>query len=373
MDENEIYEALGVKPPEAGEARLQGAGEAAQAPVSGEDADRAVVGESPMTRADGGTAEAPPQEETGGGEGAEPQESQGSQESPEEPHLLQEEQDGADGIQGPSLSDLRSANDRSRHSPDGERQEARWRAMTEQAVSRALEAERARNQAQWDEFFASAGLKNNLDGGKPITSLDEFHAWKTRYDRMRLERDLQEGKLSPEAFEAAVRAEVERAAARPATGQTPGGDAAGQTPPAAAPQRAAAQVTQAQIDAELAEIHRLDGSVSGLADILKMDTGGAFRDAVRRGHSFLDAFKLANFDRLQNARQNEAAQRAAQAARNSARSKDHLRASVGGGKEGAAAVPGDVMELYRQLMPKATDAEISGHYNRMLRETNRGG
>ena len=36
--------------------------------------------------------------------------------------------------------------------------------------------------------------------------------------------------------------------------------------------------------------------------------------------------------------------------------------------EGSVAVPAETLELYRQLMPKATDAEISAHYNKTLHD-----
>ena len=64
----------------------------------------------------------------------------------------------------------------------------------------------------------------------------------------------------------------------------------------------------------------------------------------------------------------QVAQRAAQAARNSARSKEHLLPSGGKAGEVSVAVPGDVMEMYRMMMPGASEAEIIAHYNRMQRE-----
>ena len=121
------------------------------------------------------------------------------------------------------------------------------------------------------------------------------------------------------------------------------------------------------MDQELAEIHRLDPSVETLEDIMGMDTRDAFVAAVRRGNSFLDAFRLANFDRLQESRRQETAQRAAQAERNRTRSKEHMTATGTRG-EGSVAVPAETLELYRQLMPKATDAEISAHYNKTLHD-----
>lgn len=347
MDEKEIYEALGVTPPE-GEPPAEGE------PEAGSEA----------------AAETGPAEEPEEGEAEGQEEQPGGGEKPEDGEAAPDENERSDGAESQPRENL----------------EAKWRAMTEQAVSRALEEERARNKAQWDAFFSQAGLKDNLDGGKPIHSLEEFQAWKARYDRAKLEKDLSEGKLSPEAFEAAVRAEVEKVAGTAPVGrddparrsvnvQEAAGGAPGSSHPVGRPEgrlRAGAtpgpQVSEEQINAELAEIHRLDGGVNGLEDILRLETGGAFREAVRRGHSFLDAFKLANFDRLQQRRQAEAAQRAAQAARNNAASKEHLKASAGKSGGSATPVPGDVMEVYRLLMPGASEAAIMEHYNKSLKE-----
>lgn len=238
-------------------------------------------------------------------------------------------------------------------------QEPRWQAVAQQMIAQAVAEERAKNQAEWNAFFAAASLKNSLDNGKPITNLEEFRQWKAAYDRAKLEQDLKEGRLTPEMLESMI---AQKIADRPATGDK-------QTMQAVHERSQAPEVTQEQINAELAEIHRLDNSVNGLEDILKMDTSTAFQDAVRRGHSFLDAFKLANFDRLQSQKQNEAAQRAAQAVRNNARSKEHLRPSVSKGGSASVAVPGDVMEMYKMMMPDASEEDITAHYNRMLKET----
>jgi len=334
MDENDIYAALGMTPPAAGQ-------------------------DSQETAPPAGQAETPPEGQGGASSESSAAETDASGAEDQDPQAgTGEEQDAPGGPEGASETGKPSGQEQ-----DAAALEARWRALAAQAAQRAVEEERARNQAQWNDFFASAGLKNNLEGGKPITSLEEFRQWKEQYDRTKLEQDLKDGKLTPEGLEAIVRAAVGRRT-----------EPVNQTPEQAMPiPGTPMEVTQAQIDAELAEIHRLDGSVNGLEDILRMETGGAFQDAVRRGHSFLDAFKLANFDRLRSRAETEAAARAAQAARNSARSKEHLKASSPKGN-GSTPVPGDVMEIYRLMMPGASEADIQSHYNRTLKETeHRGG
>lgn len=124
---------------------------------------------------------------------------------------------------------------------------------------------------------------------------------------------------------------------------------------------------QNRIRQELQAIHQLDGSINSVEDILKMDTAPLFREAVQRGCSFLEAFQLANFDAVKNAQRQEAAQRAAQAAINSARSKEHLY-PTSSQISSVLSVPTEVMEIYRELLPQAKTADISSHYNRVMRE-----
>lgn len=325
MDENEIYEALGLTPQEAGP--LDGG----EAPQEGQEAPQ--DGEAGEASGDSATApfhraQAPGAPVTRSSDGGE---------------TPREGQEAPDGGGAESPADL----------------ESRWRALAQREVQRAVAEEQARNQSAWTDFFRRAGLKNSFTGDA-ITSKEEFDKWSEAYEAARLSQELQEGKLTPEALDRAVAANPTVKRAEALLRQQ-----------AEARQAQELADFQAQVDRELAEIRKLDPGIRELPDILKLETGGAFQEAVRRGHSFLDAFRLANFDRLQSQRQAEAAeaaQRAAQAARNNARSKDHLLPSGGKSGEGSVPVPGDVMELYRSLTPKATEAEITAHYNRALKD-----
>lgn len=322
FEENEIYEVLGVTPPAEPEGHEDPAGEVGPEGI-------APAGDAPEEEQNEGTAE-PSRGAAAGGLSA--------KSSAKRSFTEQEAEEELEPDQEPAREEAERA-----------QQEAIQRAVAE-AVSR----ERERAQEEWREFFSRAGLRNSVSG-EAITSREEFEAWYRSYEAEKISRELKEGKLTPEALDAAVRNSLRRSgnhAQQQENGNHPDGER---------------QVTQADIDRELAEIHRMDGSVNGLEDILKLETGPAFRDAVRRGHSFLDAFKLANFDRLQQQRQAEAARRAAQAARNNAASKEHLKSSAAKGS-GSTPVPGDVMEMYRVMMPGATEAEITAHYNRMLKD-----
>ena len=58
-------------------------------------------------------------------------------------------------------------------------------------------------QADMAAFFARANLKNTVTG-KPITTMEEFDAWRADYDAAKLQKDLKAGKLTPEALRSAV-------------------------------------------------------------------------------------------------------------------------------------------------------------------------
>lgn len=221
-------------------------------------------------------------------------------------------------------------------------------AAIDAAVKTAVEDERARTKGQMEAFFAKAGMKNTVTG-KPITTLEEFDAWQADYEAARLQKDLKAGKLTPEALRSAVE-------------QTPAIQALKkqQEQQAAADEQRRQAEAKARVDAELAEIHKMDPTISTVEDLLSMPSAKAFYDLVRKGNSFLDAYRLANFDRLQAAR----AEAARQQAMNNARGKDHLTGTGTPQGTGAATVPPDEMRAFKLFNPTATEAEITAWYNK---------
>ena len=217
-------------------------------------------------------------------------------------------------------------------------------------MKQAVEEERARAKGQMEAFFSRAGLKNTVTG-KPITTLEEFDAWRADLDAAKLQKDLKAGKLTPEALRSAVE-------------QTPAIQALKkqQEQRAAEDEQRRQAEAKARVDAELAEIHKLDPAINTVEDLLSMPDAKAFYDLVRKGNSFLDAYRLANFDRLTTAR----AEAARQQALNNARGKDHLTGTGTPQGTGAATVPPDVKAEYLAFNPGATDAEIQKHYNRYM-------
>lgn len=144
-----------------------------------------------------------------------------------------------------------------------------------------------------------------------------------------------------------------------------------------AAQLAQAREAQAQRQAamdwygkQIQEINALDAGadIKDIDDLAKRDPQ-AFRvmlGAVQGGMSLVQAYQAIHASRLIQA----AAQAAEQRARNQAGSKSHLTPL--GGKGGAAedvSVPADVAETYRELNPGITEAEIRKMYADYLKET----
>lgn len=292
LEEHEYYEALGLTPPEPEDDEL----------TPEEQADE--TGESPAP-----TDETTPEDEQPPAEAEE-------QSPPEEPP--------ADDA--PTAEQMR----------------------IDAAVQAALEAERQKTNQRLSAFFAKAGLRNPLDGNKPIDSLEAYEAYQQAYDAQQMQRRLKAGQLTPEDLQAAIAATPEMQRLRQ------------QEQERQAQEQAAQQAAQkAQIDAELTEIGKLDPTVKTLEDILRQKTGKEFAAKVRQGYSFLDAFRLANYQRLM-----DGAAAAAREKETLARSKEHLAPHGKGKGQGAPSVPAEVSQMYDALIPGMTAEEKQKHWAR---------
>lgn len=314
MNEASIYEALGVTP----------------------------KGESEKTQETAAPAATEASQPDGQGEKA--QETAAPAPTGTEP-TAQEKTDETPAEAGAKASEL---TEEQRRNNAAQRRRQEQDAAIQQAVNAALEQERAKSKGEWDAFFKRANLKNTVTGA-PITSLEEFQKWEAEYSAAKLERDLKAGKLTPEALNEAISKNptVQRAQ------QIVDRDDAEQ-------KQKNDEATQAQIAAEIAEIHKLDPTISTAADLLKMPNAKEFYDYVRRGYTFFDAYYMLNRTKLEE----QAAEAAKAQAMNAARSKDHLNATGAGRGAGAVTVPAEDMKLFKLLNPDATEAEIQAYYNK---------
>lgn len=218
---------------------------------------------------------------------------------------------------------------------------------TQARVEAAVRAEREKAAADLKKVFAKAGMTDRYNGNKPITTMEEFEAWDKAGQAAGLSRRLQEGKLTAEDFQQAVDnspavQEARRIAERLRQKE----------------QAQAKEEYQVLVEQELAEIRKLDPSVTDLKSILDRDTGAEFSKLVQEnGLTFLQAFRLANSEQLSRAQAMAAAEGKARAQHG----KDHMRSTVApGGAFGE--VPRGTVELYRQLDPEMTMDEIRKDY-----------
>ena len=260
---------------------------------------------------------------------------------------------GAGGGDGAMPEEQRRANAALRR--QREQQEAISRAVSE-AVSAEREKLRAEAQAEMSGFFRDAQIRNPIND-TPITNMDEFRAWKREHEAGQMRRDLEEGRLTPEAIERAV-------ASSPAMKRA---EEVLRKSEEAARQRDLAEFHK-RVESEVSEITKLDPAVKSLDDIMAMPTAKEFTALVQRGNNYIDAFRLANWERLSSAAAQAASAAAKQQAISNIDGKGHMATAAGSPRGGGSVpVPAGEMSLFRELMPDATEAEIRDYYNKNAR------
>lgn len=230
---------------------------------------------------------------------------------------------------------------------------ARRKAEAERdaAIAQAKAEAAAEAQKVIDEAYRNFGLTDPYTK-KPITTKAEYDAYKQKRDIEQRAAFVKKAGMTEEEFTEFVSNLPEVKAANEKMAE------------AEEAQRIAKEAeAKAKIDEQIKEIGKLDPSIKGVADLKKMQNYDRFYNLVKIGNSFIDAYKLANMEQLTAASVNSAKQ----AAINSIESKQHLSATATRGT-GSVSVPTSVMEQYRALNPKATDAEILKHYNKYVKK-----
>ena len=249
--------------------------------------------------------------------------------------------DGADGGNEPMTPEQRREN-------AARRRQQEMQTAIDNAVAAARQQEREKINAETKSFFERAQIKNSYNG-QPITNMDEFMAWNEQHRKEQLAAGLKSGKLSEETLNEAISQHPVVQKAQELIDRS------------AADAAASAQAAMAdKVKAEMEEISRLDPSIKTVADLKNMPNFQQFYELVGKNYSFIDAFRLANFDRLTA----QAAENGRQHAAANARSKDHLQAIGNARGAGASSVPSEEMAMYRLLNPNATEAQIQAHYNK---------
>lgn len=218
---------------------------------------------------------------------------------------------------------------------DAERsRQAEYRRRREERENRIRAQARAEVIDEVNRTLRGIGMPDP-DTGEAVDSVEKLNA----YYKALSDARLAEGNGTVEDIRRIAREEMD--AQQQTQENAPAGRTAGEP---AAPSNA---------QEELAEIARMDPDMKSLKDILTSEAGPKFREYVHRGLNFVEAYKLAAENRLNNLRN----VRTQEAATVKAASKDHLNSTQSRG-QGAEPIPADEMAMYRVFFPGATDAEI---------------
>jgi predicted enzyme involved in methoxymalonyl-ACP biosynthesis len=232
------------------------------------------------------------------------------------------------------------------------RREREQKAAVDAAVQKALAEERERNEREMGEALEALGITNRYRDNAPIKTRAELAQWRQDQKDAQLSQRLKSGQLTREDLQHATETSPEMQKMQEKVRQLE-----------AREQARMRQAAEQQIQSELAEIRKLNPSVQSIKDVLEMPTGKEFSRLVQeRNMTFLEAYKLANQDQMQQM-QAVAAQEAA--ARNY-HSKDHMLAIGSRGGEGIS-VPKGTMDFYHRFRPELTDDQIRADYARQVK------
>ena len=210
---------------------------------------------------------------------------------------------------------------------------------------------RARAAKQLDESIAALNLTNPYTK-EPIRNKADYDAYRAKVEEDRRAKILKKAGVSEEEFaklaaeQPEIKAQLDEA------------------------QEAKRQAAAATMSEQMRQIHELDPAINTVEDLAKMPNYAEFYRFVKQNRlSLVEAYRLANMERLSE----QAAAATKQAAINAAQSKAHLEATKSRGKGGdVPAISAEVLEYYRAINPKATEAEIRADYARYLKNISKG-
>lgn len=320
FDERDVWELYGLKNPDAGDKETEPA-EPSELPTGENDADPAELHDDVEDIAQDDDADEAESEELEDDPATEPEEK-----------AVQTRQERA-----------KQAAARRKREQD---------AAIQAAVDAALQRERAESDRKIKDLLKGMGLKDPNNGNKLIETMEEYQSYQSQQALKNAEAELKRGKLTPETLKQVV-------------GQMPELQQARQVLARAEAEKAAAerQRVQQQVAADIAEITKLDPTITDLESLLRSEGGTEIYALAKKDVDLATAYKVVNIDKL--------TQRAASAARaqkaNSEQSRQHLKPTTTRG-QGGIEVPADQVAMYRRLIPGITDAQIRESYKEYLKD-----
>lgn len=228
----------------------------------------------------------------------------------------------------------------------GKEQNARYAAARRKAeAERDAAVQKARDEADGllKDVLAASGLTDPFTG-KAVTTREEFEQYRKSQANEKRRSIQRKAGMTDAEFDGFIESLPEVQAAKQAQ---------------AAAEKAAQETRQAQaqarIDAEIAEIGKLNPEVKGVGDLSKLPEYGEIYAMVQRGYTLLDAYKLVNLDAL-TSRAREAGK---QQARNAADGKTHMGKTKSRGA-GDVELTQEELAQFRIFNPAATEDEVRG-------------
>lgn len=212
------------------------------------------------------------------------------------------------------------------------------------AARRRAEAQAAaRSQAEKDALVERIYRgQNNPYTGRPIRSVRDLNEYEQQYqqDQMR-QAGIDPGVLNQmiENNPAVQQAKVMTARMRQEAGQR-------------------------ALEEQIAEIGKIDPSVTDFQTLVQHPNFQQFDARVRQGYSLVDAFKLANYDQITGKK----AAAAKQQALNSVNGKNHLNPTKSAGTGDDVVVPEETMAMYRMAFKGWTKQQIVDDYKKRINQ-----
>ena len=236
-------------------------------------------------------------------------------------------------------------------SPEENSRYAAARRHAERERDRAIAEERERSAREADRMVESLGMVNPYTG-QMIKTKAEYDAYVTAKAGEAKKNFLEQSGITEAQYQQMIQSLPEVQEALRAKAES---------------ERAAAEYRQAQaksrLDEQMKEVTKLDPEIKSIDDLSKMENYDAFYALVKKGNSFADAYRLANFDKL--VERSNAAEK--QRVLNASAGKQHMTTVSSSQSSGLDAVPPETRDIYRTMFPDMNDEQIAKEFARFTK------
>lgn len=263
--------------------------------------------------------------------------SENPEETPEDVHEPETEPNEEPVDAQPEESDEGAGKPKQTKKENAQFAAARRKAEAERDA--AIEAERQKAKADVDALIADMGLENPYTN-QPITTKAEYDEYKATHAQKQQEQRLRDMDMTQEQYDEYVGNLPEVQQARKIAEETK------------------KQQYEAWIQQEIAEITKINPAIRTAQDLASDPRYDKILPMLNNNYRLVDAYKLAYMDDLTS--------RTGRQQAINRQGKAHMTSTQSRGGDGPVNVPADEMDMFRRLVPDATDDEIGKFYNRMV-------